>query len=164
MPAEETKTLLEWQSAARPFKKRNREVFLTAAAIVALISVILLFVKEFLLIAVILSLYFVFWVLNTIAPEKVSHKITNKEIETGGKKYKWEELNRFWFAEKWGNNILNVETKKGFPGRLLILLGTIKKEEVKKILSEYLTFEKPEETWLNGAAEWVQKKVPLEKE
>ena len=157
------RTLLEWQSAARPFKKRDREIFLTAGAIVALISLILLFVKEFLLVAVILSLYFVFWVLNTVIPEKVSHKITNKGIGTGGKTYKWEELSRFWFTKKWENKILNVETKMRFPGGLLILLGP-EKEKVKKILGKYLTFEKPEKNWLNGAADWLQKKVPLEKE
>lgn len=163
MPAKKTKKILKWQSAARPFKKRDREVFLTAGAIVALISVILLFVREFLLIAVILSLYFVFWILNTVAPEKVNHRIFNKGIETGGKIYGWEELRRFWFTEKWGNQILNVETKKRFPGVLLMILGP-SQEEVKKVLTQHLTFEKPEKTWLNGAAEWLQKKVPLEKE
>lgn len=163
MPVRETKTILEWQSPARPFKKRDREVFLTAGTIVALISVILLFIREFLLIAVLLSLYFVFWVLNTVAPEKVGHKITNKGIETGGKTYKWEELNRFWFIGKWGNTILNIETKKRFPGQLSILLGPAK-EEVKKVLSKNLEFEKPEPNWLNGASKWLQKKVPLEKE
>lgn len=136
---------------------------MTAGAIVALISVILLFVREFLLIAVVLSLYFVFWVLNSVVPEKVNHKIINKGIKTGGKTYKWEELNLFWFTEKWGNSILNVETKRSFPGRLLILLGPAK-EEVKKVLGKHLTLEKPEKNWLNGAAEWLQKKVPLEKE
>ncbi len=161
MPAKQAKTLLEWQSAARPFKERDREVFWTAGAIVALISVILFFVKEFLLIAVILSLYFVFWVLNTVAPEKVSHKITSLGMESGGQIYKWENLGRFWFSKKWGNNILNVETKKGLSGRLLMLLGP-EKEKVKKILSNNLTFEKPEKTWLNGTSEWLQKKVPLE--
>ena len=161
MPTKQTKVLLEWQSAARPFKKRDREVFWTAGSIVALISVILFFVKEFLLIAVILSLYFVFWVLNTVSPGKINHKITSSGIETGGQVYKWEDLGRFWFNKKWGNNILNVETKKGLSGRLLMLLGP-EKEEIKKVLVSHLTFEKAEETWLNGASEWLQKKVPLE--
>jgi len=161
MPAEETKILLKWQSAARPFKKRDREVFLTTGAIVGLISVILLFVKEFLLIAVILSLYFVFWVLNTVSPEKVEHLITNKGIKTGGQLYKWEELTQFWFSQKWNKTILNVETKKMLPGRLLMLLGP-EKAEVKKILGKYLKFEKPEDSWLNGAAKWVGKQIPLD--
>lgn len=162
MPAEQKKMLLEWQSAARPFKKRDREVFLTAGAIVALISVILLFVKEFLLIAVLLSLYFVFWVLNTVSPEKTTHKINTKGVETGGKLYKWEELNRFWFTKKWDSQILNIGTKKPFPGQLQLLLGPAK-AEVKKALSQHLTFEKPEASWINGAADWVQRNVPLEK-
>ena len=165
MPTTITKSLLEWQSAARPFKKREREVFLTAGAIITLISVILLFVREFLLIAVLLSLYFVFWVLNTVAPEKVNHKITVKGIETSGKTYRWEELGRFWFTEKWGNRILNIETKKRFPRQIMVLLPEAKtNKEIKDVLSKYLEFEKPGPNWLNGASEWLQKKVPLEKE
>jgi hypothetical protein len=163
VPVKQPKTVLKWQSAARPFKRRNREVFLTAGAIVGLISVILFFVREFLLTAVVLSLYFVFWVLNTVAPEKASHEINSQGVATGGKLYKWDDLNRFWFTEQWGNKILNVETKKRFPGVLLMLLGP-SQEEVKKVLKKHLTVEKPEKTWLNGAADWLQKKVPLEKE
>ena len=162
MSVKQKKTLFEWQAASRPFKKRNRDVFLTAGAIVALISVILVFVKEFLLIAVLLSLYFVFWVLNTISPEKVQHRITNQGVETGDEFYKWEELGKFWLSEQWGDQILNIETKKRFPGLLIMILGPVK-EEVKKGLSQYLTFEEPEENWLNGAAKWLQKTVPLDK-
>lgn len=163
MPVQEKKTLFEWQAASRPFKKRNREVFLTSGAIVALISLILLFVKEFLLIAVLLSLYFVFWVLNNVSPEQASHKITNRGVETGGEIYKWDELNRFWFSEQWGNRILNIETKKRFPGRLTLLLGP-EKAIIKEVLSKHLVLEKPEDGWLNNAASWLQKNIPLEKE
>lgn len=161
MPAKEKKTILEWQSPARSFKKRDREVFLTFGAIIALICVIFLFIREFLAIAVFLSLYFVFWVLNTVEPEKVSHKVTNFGIETGGRIYKWEDLTRFWFTQKWGKTILNVDTKKMLPGRLLILLGP-EKETVKKSLIKHLPFEKPEKTWMDGAAKWIQNQVTLE--
>ncbi len=160
------KVLISWQVASRPFKKRNREVFLTSGAIVALISLILLFAKEFLLIAVILSVYFVFWVLNSVAPEPVEHLITTKGVVTGNKTYPWENLVRFWLTEKWGHQILNIETKKTFPRQLMILLPEEKThlEKIRKILNENLKREAPEATWLNGASEWLQKKVPLEKE
>lgn len=160
------KVLISWQVASRPFKKRNREVFLTSGAIVALISLILLFAKEFLLIAVILSVYFVFWVLNSVAPDKTEHTITSKGIITGEKTYPWENLVRFWFTEKWDHQILNIETKKTFPRQLMILLpeGKMHLDKIKKILNENLKREAPTNTWLNGASSWLQKKVPLEKE
>ena len=40
------KTLLKWQAPIRPFKKRDREYYTTIAAIVFLLAVILLFLKE----------------------------------------------------------------------------------------------------------------------
>lgn len=160
------KVLITWQATSRPFKKRHREVFLTSGAIVALISLILLFAKEFLLIAVILSVYFVFWVLNSVAPETTQHSITSQGIATGKKKYLWENLVRFWFDEKWGHQILNVETNKSFPRQLMMVLPENKAnlEKIKAILNKNLKMDEPETTWLNGASQWLQKKVPLEKQ
>src|SRR3989344_2790499 len=74
----EIKTLLNWRSPSRPFKKRSRDYFTTIAAIVFLIGVILLFIKEFLLIGVILALMFVSYVLATVPPEEVEHEISTE--------------------------------------------------------------------------------------
>lgn len=159
----ELKTLLSWKSPARPFKKRNREYFTTIGAIVFLLAVILLFLKEWLLIAVIIALMFVAYVLASIPPEEVEHKITTRGIVTGNRTYVWDDLSKFWFSQRWKQTILNVETKLRFPGQLLLLLGDTNKDKVKEILGKYLSFEQPETTWMDNAAEWLAKKVPLEK-
>jgi predicted DNA-binding transcriptional regulator len=82
---EPEKDLYSWTAPSRPFKKRNREFYTTIATLVILLSVILLFAKEFLLIGVILSFGFVSYVLATVPPGKVSHRLTNKGIRTGEK-------------------------------------------------------------------------------
>lgn len=159
----ELKTLLSWKSPARPFKKRDREYFTTIGAIVFLLAVILLFLKEWLLIAVIIALMFVAYVLASIPPEEVEHKITTRGIVTGNRTYAWDDLSKFWFSQRWKQTILNMETKLRFPGQLLLLLGDTNKDKVKEILGKYLSFEQPETTWMDNAAEWLAKKVPLEK-
>jgi len=159
-----TKVLLSWKAPARPFKKRDREYFTTIGAIVFLVAVILVFLKEWLLIAVVVSLMFVAYVLATVPPEIVEHTITNKGVETGGKLYKWEELKRFWFSKKWKDTVLNIETEKSFPGRLLLVVPEVERKRVEETLAKYLEMEAPEPTFMDKAAKWLSEKVPLESE
>lgn len=159
---EPLKTLLTWSASERPFKRRSREFFTTAGAFIFLTGVILLFIKEWLLILVMIALVFVVYILATVEPRKVEHKITNRGIITGKRRYNWEELGRFWFTEKFGNKILHIETLFGLSRRLLMLLGETKQEQVEKILSDYLLFEEPEKTWIDRSSEWVSQRVPLE--
>lgn len=156
------KELLVWKAPARPFKKRNKEYFTTIAAIVFLLIIILFFIKEWLLIGVIISLLFVSYVLATVPPEQVEHKITTRGITTGGKTYKWEIFTRFWFSKKWDHQTLHLETALVFPRQLQLILKGKSKEEVKKIVEKYLVFEKPKTTTMDKAAKWLQEKVPLE--
>lgn len=160
----EIKTVLVWKSPARPFKRRDREYFTTIAAIVFLLGVILLFLKEFLLIGVILAFMFVSYVLATVPPEEVEHKITTEGITTGGKSYLWNEMKDFYFVQKWGSKIVNINTKLKFPGRLIILLGNEEEKRIKEELGKYLSFrESAPITWMDNAADWLSKRVQLEK-
>ena len=159
---EPLKTLLTWSAPERPFKRRSREFFTTAGAFIFLSIVILLFLREWVLILVLIALAFVAYIMATVEPRKVEHKITNKGIVTGGRKYNWEELGRFWFTKKWEDKVLHIETLFGLSRQLLMMLGETKQEQVKKILSDYLLFEEPEKTWIDRSSEWVSQRVPLE--
>lgn len=158
------KVIYSWQAPSRLFKKRNREFYSTVGAIVILLSIILIFAKEFLLVAVILALGFVSYVLASVEPEKITHKLTNYGIRTAGKLYFWQELGRMWWEEKWKQEVLHIETPTQFPGKMVLLLGEGDKAEIKKILEKYLIEEKPEPTWLDKSSSWLQEKIPLETE
>jgi len=159
----ELKTLLKWQAPMRPFKKKDKEYFTTIAAIVFLLTVILLFLKEWLLIAVIIALMFVTYVLATVEPESVDHELTTRGVVTGGKLYKWEALRRFWFSKKWNDTLLHIDTNLQFPGRLMMLTGNQTEKKLKEVLQKKVQFEQPEETFMDRSAQWLQEKVPLEK-
>jgi len=156
------KSLLTWKAPERPFKKRSRDYFTTAGAIVFLLGVILFFLKEWLLIMVMIALLFVAYIMSTVEPRKIEHQITSQGIVTGDKKYKWEDLERFWFMERWGQKVLHVEKSAGIPRQLILLLGEANQSQIKKLLSEHLTLEEPEKTWIDNASDWVSRRVPLE--
>src|SRR3989344_3962647 len=80
---EEAKTLFAWKAPLRPFKKRDREYYTTVGAIVFLVAVILFFLKEWLLIGVVVALAFVSYVFASVPPGEDEHMVTNKGIRTG---------------------------------------------------------------------------------
>jgi len=157
------KSLLVWKAPSRVFKKRGREYFTTIASIAILVAIILLFFKEWLLIMVIAAMVFLTYVMATIPPETVEHKITSLGIVTGGKDYDWEDLDKFWLGKKHDQKILYIDTKVRFPKRLILLLGEANEVEIKKTLSDYLSYEEPEKTWMDKASDWLTKNIPLEK-
>lgn len=167
-PKTEVRTLLEWKSFSRPFKRRETEYFKTLGAVLFLISVLLLFFKEWLLIAAIGAFYFILYVFGRFPPEEIDHRITTQGITTGGRVYLWRELSDFWFTETHDQPILNVAIlptgKLRFSGRLFLLLGSQTEVRVKEILARYLPYrEIPEKNWMDDAALWLSKKIPLEK-
>lgn len=161
---EDKMTILSWKAPSRLFKKRDRIFFQTVIALVILITLILFLINEFLLIGVVLAVAFVSYVLATVPPEEIENKITVKGIETAGLMNKWEELNGFWFDEKWGQNMVVIEKKTGFPNRLIILLGNMDKKEIKEALNEHIPFLlPPDKAWVDKAADWLHRHLPFEK-
>ncbi len=168
IPAEEQKeekreeVYLEWTSPSRLFKKRDREYFTNIAAIVFLLSVILVFAREFVLIAAVLSIVFLIYVLSTIPPEEVKHRITNLGIESAGTFYRWEQLFEFWYEEQWGQTLLVL---RPFIGpRVIVLLGSQDRNHVRELIAKHIPFrEQPQKTWVDNAARWLTNKIPLEK-
>ncbi len=155
-------TLLSWSSPSRLFKKRDKEYFTNIGAIVFLLIVILVFAREFLLIAAVVSIVFLIYVLSTVPPENVDHKITNLGIESAGHYYRWEELAEFWFEEQWGQTMLLMRPL--FGSRIIILLGDQDKKRVRELIAEHIPFrEKPEKSWVDNASKWLTEKIPLEK-
>lgn len=159
---EEKEVYLSWSSPSRLFKKRNAEFYKTVGAIVFLLTIILVFASEFVLVLAMLSIVFLVYVLSTVPPENVDHRVTNLGIESAGHYYRWEEMSEFWFEEQWEQTLLIITPLLG--PRIVILLGTQDKEHVKKLLAKHIPFrEHPEKTWMDNATSWLSSKIPLER-
>lgn len=152
---------INWSSPARLFKKRNADFYKTIGAIVFLLTIILVFASEYILVLALLSIFFLVYVLSTVPPENVDHRITNMGIESAGHYYRWEELFEFWFDQQWGENLLVL--RPYMSPRITILLGQTPKQTVREVVSKYIPYrEVPDKTWMDNASSWLSKKVPLE--
>ena len=163
--SKELKVLYSWLAPARSFKRRDKEFWTTVIAIVVLVGLILFFVQEFFLIAAIISLTFVYYVLSTVEPEEKEYKITNRGLVYDGVTYPWETIQQFWFSDKYGQRMVNFELfGGGISGRLSILVGKGDEKKIREILLKFLVEEEIKPNFLDNAASWLQKKIPLEGE
>lgn len=154
-------TLFEWQAPNRPFKKRKKNYYMTIAAIVFLIALILFFAGQFLPIAVVFAVAFLFYVLSAVPAETITNRITTYGIWADKSLFYWQEMGRFWYADKYGQRLLHVEIGR-FPNRLTLLLGDQKEADLTGLLSQLLLQETPPPTAFDKAAAWLEKKIPLD--
>ncbi|PIS23241.1 hypothetical protein COT49_01285 [candidate division WWE3 bacterium CG08_land_8_20_14_0_20_40_13] len=156
VPQEPLKTLFEWKAPSRAYKERDRQYFTTIFIIIFVLSLILVFIREFLLIGVIISLTFVYYVLSTVPPEEVEHKITTRGLSYAGTMYPWESLLSFFFAKKYDSEVLNINTKAKFPGRLFLIYKKDDGEKLQKLVAKYIS---EEETPSIGLLEKIQNRA-----
>ena len=156
---EPERDLATWQAPARPFKRRNKEFYVTIVAIAAIVGLVLFLVEGFMPVILIVSLVFLFYVLNTVEPEEIEYKITSKGIKVADKRTGWGVMIRFWFSRRFDNELLVVETLT-LPGRMEFVVNPEQKENIKKALLKYLPQEKASPSSLDKAADWFSKKLP----
>ena len=159
MPEE---VVFEWSAPERPFKKHNRQFFTTIWMIALLLSLIFFFAGQLPLIGVVLAVVFMIYMLFTIPPGSITHKITTYGFRVEGKLYYWEEMGRFWFTKKYSQSLLHIEVGR-FPFHLTTLLSEeLPEESMRLIMSEILLEETPEPTSYEKMASWLHKKIPID--
>jgi hypothetical protein len=157
------KIFLTWRAPARPFRAKDRSYYTTIAIIVVLLCLILLLAQQLLLIAAVLSLTFVAYVLSFIPPEDMDYKISNQGITIGEHFYIWHDLDSFWFDTKEGHKILKIYTYLTFPTLLILPLGDVDVEVVRKIISRYIIFlEVAPKSTMDKWADILERHFPLE--
>lgn len=153
------KDLVIWIAPARPFKRRDKQFYLTIISIAGLVSLIIFLAEGVMPVILIVSLIFLYYVMSTVQPENIEYKITNKGIKIAGKRTGWESFGRFWFGKRHDSELLIFETF-AVPGRIELVIDSDYKEKIKKTLSEYLTEEEISPSILDKAIDWFSKKLP----
>jgi hypothetical protein len=153
------KNLFVWKAPSRPFKRRNKDFWMTVMAIAGVFGLILFLVEGVMPVILIISIIFLFYVLSTVEPENIEYSITNKGVKIADKRIDMELLTRFWFARRFNNELLVFETRM-MPGRLELVINTKDKEKIRKVLLEYLSEEEVSPSGLDRAANWFSKKLP----
>ncbi len=160
---QQVRTLLEWEAPSRIFVPRDKKYFSNLGLIILIAGVVLIFFKEVIIILVILALAFVAYVLATVPPEKIRHKITTQGLVSAEHSYFWKDLQYFWFDTRHGTTLLMIDTNLRFPARLIILLDKgVTKEKLISVLSPYLHYEEaPKPHWSDRSAGWLAAKLNL---
>lgn len=156
----EEKELLVWTAPARPFKRRNRQFYVTVIAIAAIVGLILFLVDGFLPVILIVSIVFLFYVLSTVEPENIEYKLTSFGIKIADTpRVDWNLTRRFWFTRRFDSDLLVVETL-AFPGRLELVIKPELKDEIKEKIKDYVQFEQAPASSLDKAANWFSERLP----
>ena len=158
----EERVLFEWEAPERSFQQRDRDFWITAIAILVLVSVILIFVKEFFLIVALGSVLFLFYVLSTVPPEKVKNKLTNRGVYFGELHYSWDLLERFWFKKSLSSETIQFETKLRFPRQVPLVIDEKDKEKIREIVLKRIPLLESSPTFVDKLTKWFGERLPLE--
>lgn len=145
-PSLNPQVLYSWKAPLRAYKKRSRYVLRFYVAVALLLTIIIFFLGDRILIIPIWSVLFLFYILTITPPPQVENRITKFGIETAGITLKWDVLSHFYFTERFHFTILTVVTQSPYymHAYLVIPKDRIKKD-VMKILAEHIVYqEKPQ--------------------
>jgi hypothetical protein len=156
---EPERDLVTWTAPARPFKRREKKFFVTTFAMAGIVGLILFLAEGIVPVVLIISLVFLYYVLSTVEPEKVEYKITNKGIKIAGKETGWQYTNRFWFAKRFDNEIMIIDTVM-IPGRVEMVISPEIKDKLKREISAYIPYEEVPPSGLDRVTGWLAEKLP----
>ena len=153
------KDLFLWRAPARPFKKRNREFWVSVIAISAIVGFIFYIIEGIMPVLLLISLVFLFYILSTVAPDEIEYKVTSWGVRIADKRTDWEAINRFWFSKRLDTDLLIFGTFT-LPGRLELVINPKSKETLKKVIINHIPEEEAPPNSLDRAANWVANKLP----
>src|SRR3989338_4341121 len=105
---ENPQTVFAWKAPLRPYKKRSRLVLRFYLAVTLLLSLIVFFFGDKILLIPIWAVLFLFYVLTITPPPEVENKISKFGLETAGVTLRWEALSHFYFTKRFNFDILTI--------------------------------------------------------
>src|SRR5688572_16539540 len=127
---EPERDLVTWIAPARPFKRRDRQFFVTTFAIAGIVGLILFLAEGIMPVLLIISLVFLYYILSTVEPENIEYKVTTKGIKISNKLTPWQVLLAFWFTKRFDSELMMIDTAI-IPGRMEIVIDPSLKEKLK---------------------------------
>ncbi|MFZ2152721.1 MAG: hypothetical protein WAV41_01535 [Microgenomates group bacterium] len=158
----EEKVLFEWIAPERAFQRREKDFWITAVAILVLVAVIFIFIKEFFLVIALGSLLFLFYVLSTVPPENIKYKITNRGVYFGEAHYYWDTLEKFWFQKNLSTEMIHFGTILKFPRTVSLVIKAADKEKLQEIVVKLIPLVENPPNSVDKITNWFSARLPLE--
>ena len=163
---ENPQVVFSWKAPLRPYKKRSNLVLRFYLAVALLLSLIVFFFGDKILLIPIWAVLFLFYVLTITPPPEVENKITKFGIETADVTLRWETLSHFYFFQRFGFFVVTLVGRAPYFYHAYLVIPT---DEVKKqlfvVLSEHIIYqEKPQRSFTDKAIDWLSKLIPEDEE
>ena len=158
--------VFSWRAPLRPYKKQAGLILRFYLAVAFLLSAIMFFFGDKILLIPIWALVFLFYVLTITPPPEVENKITTFGIDAAGVTLRWEILSHFYFGKRFGFYTLTVVGQAPyFYHAYLVVPNENVKNKLIQILSNHLIYqEKPQKNITDKAVDFLSNLVPDEKE
>jgi len=158
--------LFSWKAPLRAYKKRGKRILRFYIALSLLLSLIVFFFGDRVLIIPIITLFFLFYVLTITPPPDVENKITTFGVDSAGVSVRWEALSHFYFTKKFGVDILTIISHGPYYYHMFFVVPN---EEIKKkvveFLAQHLMFqEKPQRSFTDKVVDWFSNLMPDDEE
>ena len=130
-----------WSAPNRVVKEISQKSAKTLIIIAVSVSLLFALMQEFLLIIVIASAGFLYYMLSKSPATEVKHEVSNHGVWYAGEQfYYWHELKQFFFKSDGGGTVLCVDTTERLPGRLFLNIDPADKDRLKETFSKRLVF------------------------
>lgn len=158
--------LFSWKAPLRPYIKRSPKIIRFYLALTLLLSLIVFFFGDRILLLPLWTLLFIFYVFTVTPPTDVTNKISQFGIETAGISIRWEILDHFYFTKRFGYDILTVVTHPPYLDHAYLVVPQEEtKRKVVEILSKHIIFqEEPKKSATDRLIDWFSRLVPEEEE
>jgi len=159
---ENPQIMFSWKAPMRPYKKRSSTILRFYIAVALLLSAIMFFFGDKILLIPIWALVFLFYVLTITPPPEVDNKITTFGINTAGVAMRWEALSHFYFGKRFGFHTLTIVSRSPYFYHIYMVVPDDEtKKKIIPILSAHLMYqEKPEKTMSDRMLDFISVIIP----
>lgn len=156
--------LFSWSAPIRPYKKKSEGILRFYLAIAFLLTLLVFFFGDRILVLPIWSTIFVVYVLTVTPPPVITHRITKFGIDIAGITYRWDKLSHFYFVKRYDHDVLTIVGHEQTGIYLyLVIPDTRIKDMVMRILGEHLMYMKePQYSATDKMALWLTSLMPGE--
>lgn len=163
---ENPQLIYSWKAPLRPYKKKSKLVIRFYLGVAFLLSSIVFFFGDKILIIPIWAILFLFYVLTITPPPEVENKITAFGIDSAGVVIRWENLSHFYFEKKFSFYTLTIVSHAPYFYHLyMVVPNEAIKKKLTEILSQYLFYqEKPQKTFVDKLISFLSDLVPDDSE
>lgn len=130
-----------WTGQSRVQREIQQKGAKTIITIIIAVCILLALMQDFVIIAVISSIGFLYYMIIKSPTREVEHEVSTHGLWYAKEHfYYWHELKQFFFKKDGEHLILCVDTVEPLPGRLFLNINPDDKEKIKEIFSKRIVY------------------------